>query len=273
MVYFPHHFFPELLISEYRVLRCLSLINLRSKMHQTALGVNLLYLSGSLQRRLLPYFQNLSSFSLKPPLGGLFGIANTSKLFTFRCGRWCTWQNILWCRDWKSWDSGKDGYLKTKIKGEKELGASLTTNTKMDVLQHPEQLIYTHAVLFVKACWVDLLGGGDNCYQFLQFLLELVGSVFPTPNPSTLQTGMLCSWNAIMYVSVQQKTFLSSLIVCTCIYWRLTPSDMHSLVVIIHHKIYYHGISIFNSVYFNYIIFICSSYVSSSYSKASFIHL
>lgn len=61
----------------------------------------------------------------------------------------------------------------------------------MDVLQHPEQLIYTHAVLFVKACWVDLLGGGDNCYQFLQFLLELVGSVFPTPNPSTLQTGML----------------------------------------------------------------------------------
>lgn len=54
-------------------------------MHQTVLGVNLLYLSGSLQRRLLPYFQNLSSFSLQPPLGGLFGNANTSKLLTFRC--------------------------------------------------------------------------------------------------------------------------------------------------------------------------------------------
>lgn len=155
-------------------------------MHQTVLGVNLLSLSGSSQRRLLPYCQNLSSLSQQPPLGGLFGNAKASKHHTFRFWQLMHLAEHLLVQGLEVVREREGGHLKTKIKREKPLGASLTTSNKMDVLHvlpWTTDLYARGSVVFVKACWVDLLGGEGNCYRFARLRLGSVGGLFVPPQP------------------------------------------------------------------------------------------
>lgn len=113
-------------------------------------------------------------------------------------GSWCTWQNIHWCRDWKSWDSGKGGGTwrpRSKEKSRWELHSlPIMKWTFCSILPWTTDVYARGSAVFVKACWVDLLGGGDSGYRFLQFWVGSLRSLsHPQPVHQATPDPLLCA--------------------------------------------------------------------------------